>query len=71
VQDALTAGKFGYATWTWWGPKADTFVYQGVDKVLNGKLSSKDYCSQLNDIFQQELKAGNVPATIEPKPQKL
>ena len=38
VQDALTSGKFGYVTWTWWGPKSDTFVYQGVDKVINGNL---------------------------------
>jgi raffinose/stachyose/melibiose transport system substrate-binding protein len=71
VQDALTSGKFGYVTWTWWGPKSDTFIYQGVDKVLNGKMTSKEYCSQLNDIFQQELKEGNVPTTLEPKPQKI
>lgn len=71
VQDALTSGKFGYATWTWWGPKANTFVYEGIDKVLNDKMTAKDYCSQLNGIFQEELKTGNVPTTVEPKPQKI
>ena len=71
VQDALTSGKFGYVTWTWWGPKSDTFIYQGVDKVINGSMSVKDYCSQLDSTFQSELKAGNVPTTVEPKPQKV
>lgn len=70
VQNALTTGNFGYVTWTWWSPKADTFVYQGVDKVLTGKLSPNDYCSQLNTIFQQELKAGTVPPTLAPGPQR-
>lgn len=71
TRDALTSGKFGYVTWTWWGPKANTFVYQGVDKVLNDKMTAKEYCTQLNDIFQEELKAGNVPTALEPKPQKI
>jgi raffinose/stachyose/melibiose transport system substrate-binding protein len=71
VQDALTSGKFGYVTWTWWGPKSDTFIYQGVDKVINGTMSVKDYCAQLDSTFQAELKAGNVPTTVEPKPQKV
>ncbi len=71
VQAALKAGKFGYVTWTWWGPKSDTFVYQGVDKVLNGDMTPKAYCSQLDSIFQGELKAGTVPPTLEFAPQQI
>ena len=69
VQDALKAGKFGYVTWTWWGPKTDTFIYQGVDKVINGQMSVQDYLKQVDDLHQQELKAGDVPTTVAPKPQ--
>lgn len=69
VEDALTTGHFGYVTWTWWSPKADTFVYQGADMVLTGKLSPKEYCSQLNTTFRKELKVGAVPPTLAPGPQ--
>jgi raffinose/stachyose/melibiose transport system substrate-binding protein len=71
VQDALTSGNFGYVTWTWWGPKSDTFVYEGVDKVINGTMTPQDYCAQLDTTFQAELKAGTVPPTLEFAPQKV
>lgn len=66
TQNAMATGDFGYVTWTWWPPKSDTFVYQGLDEVLNGKITAAQYCSQLNQIFQGELKAGTMPPTLKP-----
>jgi raffinose/stachyose/melibiose transport system substrate-binding protein len=70
VQNALSTGDFGYVTWTWLGPKSDTFVFEGADKVLNGKMSPKEYCEKLNDTFQQELKSNTIPPTLEAGPHK-
>src|SRR5579875_2593478 len=66
TQQAMATGDFGYVTWTWWPPKSDTFVYQGLDQVLTGKMTAKEYCAQLNQIFRQEMKAGTIPPTLKP-----
>ncbi len=61
LDEATAKGVFGYTTWTFWPPKSDVFVYEGMDKVLTGDLTPAQYCSQLNDIFKQELNQGVVP----------
>jgi raffinose/stachyose/melibiose transport system substrate-binding protein len=61
LAEAVDTGNYGYVTWTWWPPKADTFVFEGLEKVLTGATSPKDYCQELADIFERERKAGNVP----------
>lgn len=65
LNQAVADGNYGYVTWTWWPPKSDVFVYQGLEKVLTGKMSPKDYCAQLNTTFQEEAKAGAVPQIIK------
>jgi raffinose/stachyose/melibiose transport system substrate-binding protein len=51
-------------TWTWWGPKSDTFVYQGMEQVLTNKMSPADYCKQLASLFTTERQAGTIPQTM-------
>ena len=65
LNKAVDSGDYGYVTWTWWPAKSDVFVYQGLEKVLTDKMSPKDYCAQLNSLFQQEAKAGAVPQIIK------
>lgn len=67
---AVDNGNYGYVTWTWWPPKSDVFVYQGLEKVLTGKMTPKAYCAQLNTTFQQEAKAGAIPQIIKRGPKK-
>ncbi len=67
LNQAIADGKYGYVTWTWWPPKANAFVYEGLDKVLTGDLSPAKYCAQMDELFQQERKAGDVPQTISRK----
>lgn len=64
LNDAVAAGNFGYVTWTWWPPKANAFVYEGLDKVLTGDMSPSDYCAQMDELFQEERAAGDVPQTV-------
>jgi raffinose/stachyose/melibiose transport system substrate-binding protein len=64
VSEAVEAGSYGYVTWTWWPPKANTFVYEGLEKVLVGDVTPAEYCQQLDGIFQEELAAGDVPKII-------
>jgi raffinose/stachyose/melibiose transport system substrate-binding protein len=66
TQQAMATGNFGYVTWTWWPPKSDVFVYEGLDQVLTGKLTPKEYCAQLNQTFRQEMQAGTIPPTLAP-----
>lgn len=65
VNSAITSGNYGYVTWTWWPPKSDVFVYEGLDAVLTGKSSPKDYCAQLAQKFTEERKAGTIPQIMK------
>jgi raffinose/stachyose/melibiose transport system substrate-binding protein len=67
LSESTKNGNYGYTTWTFWPPKSDVFVYEGMEKVLTGKLKPAEYCAELNGIFKQELKDGEAPPIIEPK----
>jgi raffinose/stachyose/melibiose transport system substrate-binding protein len=61
LNTAVAAGNYGYVTWTWWPPKTDTFVYEGLEQVLTNKITPKAYCEQLGKLFAEEKSAGVVP----------
>ena len=61
----MQGGNYGYVTWTWWPAQADTYVYQGLDKVLTGGTSPKQYCTQLDTLFRQGVAGGDVPQIIK------
>lgn len=65
VTDAVHNGNYGYVTWTWWPAQADVYVYQGLEKVLTGKTTPKDYCAQLDALFRQGAASGGVPQIIK------
>lgn len=57
----MESGDYGYVSWTWWPPKTNTFIYEGLEQVLTNSMSAKDYCQQLETLFAEERAAGNVP----------
>ncbi|GAA2364734.1 ABC transporter substrate-binding protein [Catellatospora methionotrophica] len=61
VNKAVATGDYGYVTWTWWPPKTDVFIYEGLEQVLTGKLTPAQYCQQLADKFKAEKAEGNIP----------
>jgi raffinose/stachyose/melibiose transport system substrate-binding protein len=58
---ASDAGDYGYTTWTFWPPKSDVYIYEEIEKVWSGETTSKEYLQGLQDQFQQELTAGEIP----------
>ena len=64
LNKAISSGNYGYVTWTWWPPKSDTFVYQGLEQVLTNKMTPAAYCQQLATLFTQERQEGDIPAIM-------
>jgi raffinose/stachyose/melibiose transport system substrate-binding protein len=58
---AVANGNYGYVTWTWWPPKTDVYIYQGLEKVLTGDTSPADYCKEVDRLFGEERSDGNLP----------
>jgi raffinose/stachyose/melibiose transport system substrate-binding protein len=65
LSQATSKGNYGYTTWTFWPPKSNVYIYEGMQKVLTGETTPTEYCAELNRIFQQELEEGEVPPIIE------
>ncbi|WP_433046214.1 ABC transporter substrate-binding protein [Dactylosporangium sp. CS-033363] len=61
VDKAVSSGNYGYVTWTWWPPKSDVYVYEGLEQVLTGKITAAEYCKQLATTFTAEKQQGNLP----------
>jgi raffinose/stachyose/melibiose transport system substrate-binding protein len=64
LNEAVAKGNYGYVTWTWWPPKADVFIYQGLEKVLTGKMTPAEYCKELDAQFTEEKNDGNLPQLL-------
>ncbi len=55
------AGNYGYTTWTFWPPKSDAYIYEEIEKVWAGKITSEEYLSGLQELFAPEFEAGDIP----------
>ncbi len=58
---AAKSGNFGYLTWAFWPPKTEQYIINEIEKVWNGNMTSEEYLSGMDKLFQTELKAGDVP----------
>ena len=65
MAEANAAGSYGYTTWTFWPPKSDAYIYEEVEKVWAGDMTSEEYLVGLNTLFQEELAAGDIPPIPE------
>jgi raffinose/stachyose/melibiose transport system substrate-binding protein len=70
LNKAVSSGDYGYVTWTWWPPKTDVFIYEGLEQVLTGKLTAADYCKQVDEKFTAEKADGTIPALPAQGPAK-
>lgn len=57
----VDAGNYGYTTWSFWPPQTDQYLIEGIERVWLGDLSVEDYLSEMDQIFQKEFGAGDVP----------
>lgn len=65
LSSATDKGNYGYVTWTFWPPKSNLFIYEGMEKVITGKSTAAEYCTELDGIFKEEKAAGEVPPIID------
>jgi raffinose/stachyose/melibiose transport system substrate-binding protein len=61
LSDASATDRYGYTTWTFWPPKSDVYIYEEVERVWTGEISVMDYLEGLDEIFAEELEAGDIP----------
>ncbi|MDI9546852.1 MAG: extracellular solute-binding protein [Chloroflexota bacterium] len=65
LTQASDEGNYGYTTWTFWPPKSDVYIYEEIEKVWAGQITSEQYLQGLQDLFQEELEAGDIPPIPE------
>lgn len=62
---ALTAasdeGNYGYTTWTFWPPKSNVYIWEEIERVWAGDITTEQYLQGLDALFQEELAAGDIP----------
>ncbi|MBI3958029.1 MAG: extracellular solute-binding protein [Chloroflexi bacterium] len=62
---ASDANNYGYTTWTFWPPKSDVYIYEEIEKVWAGDMTALQYLQGLQDLFAEELAAGDIPPIPE------
>ncbi len=58
---ASNEGGFGYTTWTFWPPKSDVYIYEEIELVWDGQITTLEYLEGLNELFAEELADGDIP----------
>lgn len=66
LNEATERGAVGYATWAFWPPRSNSYLYEEMEKVLVGDVTPQEWAQGLDDIFKGELKKGLVPKAFEP-----
>ncbi|MFT5193131.1 MAG: raffinose/stachyose/melibiose transport system substrate-binding protein [Cellvibrionaceae bacterium] len=61
MSNAVASGGYGYTTWTFFPPKTDVYIYEEIEKVWSGDITAEEYMIGLNDQFQEEFAAGEIP----------
>ena len=61
LSDASDNDRYGYTTWTFWPPKSDVYIYEEVERVWTGEITVMDYLQGLDELFAEELEAGDIP----------
>lgn len=63
--EASNQGNYGYTTWTFWPPKSDVYIYEEIEKVWAGQMTTAEYLDGLNKQFAEELAANAIPPIPE------
>jgi raffinose/stachyose/melibiose transport system substrate-binding protein len=63
--ESSDAGNYGYTTWTFWPPKSDVYIYEEIEKVWAGDMTTEEYLAGLQAQFAEELAAGDIPPIPE------
>lgn len=61
VSEASGAGNYGYTTWTFFPPDTGSYLIENIERVWAGDLSVEDFLAGMQEVFDPELAAGDVP----------
>lgn len=59
----------GYATWTFFPPKTDSYLITEFDKVVTGDSTAEQYLAGMQDVFDEEFDAGTTLTPFTPQSQ--
>jgi len=59
---SVSAGQYGYTTWTFLPPATDTYVVSGIEEVWLGKITTAQFLETLDATFKQDREQGKAPA---------
>lgn len=65
MNESSDAGDYGYTTWTFWPPRSDVYIYEEIERVWAGDISVEEYLAGLQEVFDEELEAGDIPPIPE------
>lgn len=57
----------GYATWTFFPPKTDSYLITEFDKVVTGDSTAEEYLAGMQDTFDKEFDAGTTLVPFTPQ----
>jgi raffinose/stachyose/melibiose transport system substrate-binding protein len=61
LNDASANNDYGYTTWTFFPPKTETYLIETIEKVWSGDMTVDQYLQGMQDQFDQEFAAGDIP----------
>ncbi|WP_066366020.1 ABC transporter substrate-binding protein [Herbidospora mongoliensis] len=61
INDASEKGAVGYTSWTSFGGKAEQYIVENIDKVVNGDMGAAAFCAGMDKAFKTDLAAGVIP----------
>ncbi|MCY4145824.1 MAG: extracellular solute-binding protein [Chloroflexi bacterium] len=53
--------RYGYTTWTFWPPRSDVYIYEEIERVWYDEITVMEYLEGLDELFAEELAAGDIP----------
>jgi raffinose/stachyose/melibiose transport system substrate-binding protein len=51
LTEAVTSGRYGYATWSFFPPRAEEAVIVNFRDMIEGRMSAHDYLAAIDDAF--------------------
>jgi raffinose/stachyose/melibiose transport system substrate-binding protein len=65
INKASEEKRVGYVTWTSFGAKADTYIVQQIDKVINNDLSVSDFVAGVDQAYRADKGADLIPPLFD------
>lgn len=59
------AGNYGYTSWTFWPAEAETQLWQDIELVWSGEMTTEEYLASQQELWEKARNEGGVPPIPE------